>query len=452
MDIAHGKQNDQKLVYGLSADVIDRLSDYKKEPAWMRVLRHEAFAHFQRLPLPSWGPSLADLSLDSICFYHRPFEQPFASWDAVPEYLKNEFESLGIPLAEQHALAGTGTQYESALLFSQLQAEWAQQGVIFCSMDDAVVQHPEIVKRYFNSVVYADDNRFAALNGAVWSGGSFVYVPSGVHIQMPISAYFRMQQERMGQFERTLIIAEPKSHVHYLEGCSAPLYSSAALHAAVVEIVVHEGAQVRYSTIQNWSRNVYNLVTKRALVHGQGKMEWVDANIGSAVTMKYPSTILCGEGAHGTLLSLAVARDGQKCDAGGKMIHRAPKTHSTITSRTCIQQGGCAHYRAQITVDETASDAHTFMRCDTLLLGQASTEAEVFFSVKGDQAQVGHEATVNPLDDFYLFYLGTRSCDAMQARTLLIHGFVSFVVDELPFEYAVELQRLMAYTIEQDKK
>lgn len=414
----------------------------------MRELRLQALACFQRMKVPSWGPSLEQLDLERICFYHAPFERPFASWDAVPESVKQEYQALGIPMAEQHALAGVGTQYESELLFKQLKHEWAKQGVIFCSMDEAVVHHADLVKRYFQTVVLPDDNIFAALNGAVWSGGSFVYVPDGVQVQMPISTYFRMHQELMGQFERTLIIAGKNSRVHYLEGCSAQQYKSSALHAAVVEIVVGSGAQVRYTTIQNWSPNVYNLVTKRAVVAAGGNIEWIDANIGSAVTMKYPCVILQGERARGSLLSLALARAGQVQDTGGKFIHAAPHTVSHLISRACVREAGSHVFRALVRAREQAAGARSFVQCDTLLLGAATTGSDVHLSAD-QRVEIGHEATVSALDEQHVFYLATRLCGQQQARSLLVQGFVSFLVDELPFEYALELQRLMAFSVEQ---
>jgi Fe-S cluster assembly protein SufB len=435
---------------GLHEQVIDAIVRHKHEPDWMRALRVSAYQQFVKMPLPSWGVDLSALSFEELTYYNAPFDRPFASWQEVPHEVKETFVALGIPEHEHPLLAGVGTQYESEMLFKQLADRWREQGVIFCSMDDAVQHYPDLVKQYFGSVISADDNKFSALNGAVWSGGSFVYVPAGVKVELPVHAYFRMQAERMGQFERTLIIAEEGSSVHYLEGCSAPLYTTRSLHSAVVEIIAKKNAHVRYTTIQNWSRNVYNLVTKRAHAYENAVVEWIDGNFGSAATMKYPCIVLQGKGARGLVVSLAVAGEGQEQDSGAKFIHKAPQTHSQCIAKSVVQGTGKSVYRGLVVVTPEALESQSFTQCDALVLDErAQIAAEPCLRVANDQCNVGHEATVSALDDEQLFYGESRGISRQTIRTLVVHGFADLFVNELPLEYAVELTRLLQLTMKE---
>ena len=435
---------------GLSRAVIEHISSCKDEPEWMRAWRLAAYESFVQAPMPTWGVDLSALDLSQICFYCKPFQSQARSWDDVPLYIKDTFEKLGIPQAEQHALAGVSAQFESEILYKNLKATWQVQGVIFCSMDEAVRLYPEIVRTYLGSIVPVNDNKFAALNSAVWSGGSFIYVPKGVTIELPVQAYFRMQAERMGQFERTLIIADQGCSVHYLEGCSAPLYSTQSLHSAVVEIVVLDRARVRYTTIQNWSTNVYNLVTKRAIVETDGHIEWIDGNFGSSATMKYPCMILQGEHARGFMMSLAVAGPGQHQHTGGKIIHRAPHTHATIISKSICHSGGITAYVGSVVVEPVAHGARSHVQCDSLMLdNQSRTTSSPYIKVGNAQAEVGHEASVSSLDEQQIFYLASRGMCKQVIRALLINGFVGSFVNELPMEYAIELNRLIMLEMDQ---
>ena len=438
-----------KLKKGISRELIVEISRYKKEEAWMQELRLEAYDQFIRMPLPKTDVDLSALNFSEICYYYSPFDRSFRTWDEVPDEIKEIFRALAIPEYEQRLLAGVGTQFESEMLYKQMQEQWQDQGVIFCSMDDAVKEYPDLVQRYFGTVVPADDNKFAALNTAVWSGGSFIYVPPGVQISLPVHAFFRMQQEHMGQFERTLIIADTDSFVHYIEGCSAPLYTTNALHASVVEIVAHEKATVRYTTMQNWSHNVYNLVTKRAVAHKKASIEWIDGNFGSSVTMKYPCILLNGEESRGLIVSLVTAGDNQQQDCGAKCIHNAPRTRSQVISKSVIRGSGISSYRGFVSITSDAVEAISHVQCDALLLDDtACAFAYPFIDVAQQNCSVGHEASISAVDDAVLFYCMSRGITNQQARTLIIHGFVDGFVQELPLEYAVELSRLLALDVE----
>lgn len=446
----HAKHAECTHERGLSRSVVEYISSCKHEPEWMRAWRLSAYDAFVSAPMPTWGVDLLPLDLSRICFYCKPFEAQARSWADVPADIKDTFEKLGIPQAEQHALAGVSAQFESEILYKNLKDTWAAQGVIFCSMDDAVRLYPEMVRSYIGSIVPVNDNKFAALNSAVWSGGSFIYVPKGVTIELPVQAYFRMQAERMGQFERTLIIADEQCSVHYLEGCSAPLYSTQALHSAVVEIVVSNGAHVRYTTIQNWSTNVYNLVTKRALVNAHAHMEWIDGNFGSAATMKYPCMILQGEHAQGFMMSLAVAGAGQHQHTGGKVIHRASNTDATIISKSISHSGGITAYVGSIVVEPDAHGAHSHVQCDTLMLDDLSrATSSPYIKIGNSDADIGHEASVSSFDEQHLFYLASRGIGKQVARALLVNGFVGSFINELPMEYAIELNRLIMLEMDQ---
>lgn len=435
---------------GLSRNVVECISAYKKEPSWMRSWRLSAYEQFNSLPLPTWGVDLSALDVADICFYRKPFQEQAYSWHEVPADIKDTFDKLGIPQAEQYALAGVSAQYESEVLYENLKDSWRAQGVIFCSMDQAVKAYPSIVQKYIGSIVPSDDNKFAALNSAVWSGGTFIYVPENVTVELPVQAYFRIQAEHMGQFERTLIIADKGSRVHYIEGCSAPVYSTQALHSAVVEIYVAERARVRYTTIQNWSTNVYNLVTKRAYVAADGYMEWIDGNFGSCATMKYPCMVLQGDRAQGYMMSLAVSGAAQHQHTGGKIIHRGSSTRATIISKSLCHSDGISSYAGSINVERGAADAYTHVQCDALLLDERSkATSSPYLHVEMSDARVGHEASVSSLDEAQLAYLASRGIDAAVARVLLVNGFVSDFINELPMEYAVELNRLIL--LEMDK-
>lgn len=435
---------------GLSRGLIEYISACKNEPAWMRAWRLAAYDAFVQSSMPTWGVDLSKLDFSQICFYCKPFQTQARSWDDVPTHIKDTFQALGIPQAEQQVLAGVSAQFESEVLYKNLKESWQSQGVIFCSMDEAVQLYPDSVQQYIGSIVPMNDNIFAALNSAVWSGGSFIYVPKGVTIELPVQAYFRMQAERMGQFERTLIIAEDQCNVHYLEGCSAPLYSTESLHSAVVEIVVGAGAHVRYTTIQNWSSNVYNMVTKRALVGPDAYMEWVDGNFGGKATMKYPCMILNGDRSRGCMISLAVAGASQHQHTGGKIIHVGHDTHATIVSKSISHSGGVAAYVGSVVVKSDASGARSHVQCDSLMLDDMSrATSSPFIKVNNADAHVGHEASVSSFDESQQLYLSSRGIGKQVMRALLINGFVGSFVNELPMEYAVELNRLIM--LEMDK-
>ena len=411
----------------------------------MREFRLEALKIFEKKSMPTWGPDLSGLDTHNLHFYVQPIEPKKYSWDEVAPSIKITFENLGIPQAERAMLAGVGAQFDSEVIYEGLKKQWRDKGVIFCSMEEAVNTYPTLVKKYFSTIIPAHDNKFAALNAAAWSGGSFVYVPENVHIDMPLQAYFRINSSSFGQFERTLIIAEPGSFVHYVEGCSAPIYSSASLHAAVVEIVALPYSHIRYTTIQNWSDNVYNLVTKRAIASHHAKIEWVDGNFGSKITMKYPSIVLNGEGAQGQIISVNVAGVNQHHDSGGKIIHSAPKTTSHIVAKSVSKNGGQSSYRSLIKVIKGAIDIKSTTQCDALILDKDST-SNTYPTIDVDERQthVGHEASVHNLDEKQLFFLLSRGLAAQEARALIVNGFIDIFVKELPMEYAIEINRLLA--------
>ncbi len=434
---------------GLDEEVVRQISALKGEPEWMLEFRLRAFKHFEQRPTPKWGADLAKLDLSNIYYYVKPTEAEGKTWDDVPDSIKNTFDKLGIPEAERKFLAGVGAQYESEMVYHNIQEHLSKQGVIFLSIEEGLRQHPELFRKYFGTVIPIEDNKFAALNSAVWSGGSFVYVPKGVKVDLPLQAYFRLNMANIGQFERSLIIADEGAQVHYVEGCTAPQYTTDSFHSGVIEIVVNEGARVRYTTIQNWSHNVYNLVTQRALVQAHGTMEWVDANLGSKVTMKYPSCYLMGEGAHGEILSMAFAGPGQSQDAGGKAIHFAPNTTSKITSKSISKGGGRASYRGLLKVYPEAKGAKSNVVCDALLLDPESrSDTYPYIEIDQQDVTVGHEASVSKVGEEQLFYLMSRGLSEEEATTMVVSGFIEPLVKELPMEYAVEMNRLIQLQME----
>jgi len=434
---------------GLDREVVEQISWIKNEPDWMREFRLKALEYFLRRPMPTWGADLSELNFDEIVYYIKPTERKGSSWDELPEHIRRTFDRLGIPEAERRFLAGVGAQYESEVVYHSLREELKRLGVIFCDMDTAVREYPDLVKQYFGTIVPPNDNKFAALNSAVWSGGSFVYVPEGVRVEVPLQAYFRINAENVGQFERTLIIVEPGAYVHYVEGCTAPIYSAASLHSAVVEIIVKEGARCRYTTIQNWSKNVYNLVTKRAAAYRDATMEWVDGNLGSKVTMKYPAVWLMEPGARGEVLSVAFAGDGQHQDAGGKMVHVAPYTSSQIISKSISKGTGRASYRGLVKVHRGAHHVRANVVCDALLLDEQSrTDTYPYMEIEEEQVSIGHEATVSKVAEEQLFYLQSRGLTEAEAMSMIVNGFIEPITKELPLEYAVELNRLIALEME----
>jgi Fe-S cluster assembly protein SufB len=438
-----------KAPKGLSREVVESISEYKDEPQWMRDFRLKALDHFMERPTPTWGGNLGQIDFDDIHYFVRASDRNSRDWSEVPEDIKNTFDRLGIPEAERQFLAGVGAQYESEVVYHQVNEKLEAQGVIFTDMDTALREHEDLVREYWATIIPPNDNKLAALNSAVWSGGSFVYVPKGVKVEMPLQAYFRINTENMGQFERTLIIAEEGSDVHYIEGCTAPVYSTDSLHSAVVEIMVKPGAKVRYTTVQNWSQNVYNLVTKRAVAQEDATMEWVDCNLGSKLTMKYPSIYLLGERAHGELLSIAFAGKGQHQDAGGKIIHGAPKTTSSIFSKSISKDGGRATYRGLLEVAEGATEARSKVVCDALLLDEES-RSDTYPTIRIDEndANVGHEASVSKVGEDQLFYLQSRGIDEEEASKMIVNGFIEPITKELPMEYAVEMNRLIELQME----
>src|SRR5690554_1073638 len=435
---------------GLDEDVVRDISARKGEPEWMLETRLKGLRLFQKKPLPTWGADLSDIDFDNIKYYVRSTEQQATSWDELPADIKNTYDRLGIPEAEkQRLIAGVAAQYESEVVYHKINEELEKQGVIFVDTDTGLREYPEIFEQYFGSVIPAGDNKFAALNSAVWSGGSFVYVPPGVHVEIPLQAYFRINTENMGQFERTLIIADEGSYVHYVEGCTAPIYSTDSLHSAVVEIIVKKNARVRYTTIQNWSNNVYNLVTKRATAAEGATMEWVDGNIGSKVTMKYPAIYLMGEHAKGETLSIAFAGTDQHQDAGAKMVHAAPHTSSTIISKSVARGGGRTSYRGLVQVLEGAEHSASTVLCDALLVDQISrSDTYPYVDVREDDVSLGHEATVSRVSEDQLFYLMSRGMPEPEAMAMIVRGFVEPISRELPMEYALELNRLIELQME----
>jgi len=436
---------------GLSEEVVRQISAQKEEPEWMLELRLKALEIYFSKPMPRWGGDLSGLEdvLKEIYFYVRPQDRMEHSWEDVPENIKDTFERLGIPEAEQKVLAGVGAQYESEMVYHSLKAEWAEKGVIFDSIEEGLKNHPELFREHFGTVIPAHDNKFAAMNSAVWSGGSFVYIPKGVELETPLQAYFRVNQEKMGQFERTLIIADEGSHAHYIEGCTAPVYSTESFHSGVIEIIVKPSARFRYTTIQNWSNNMYNLVTQRAMVHRNAHMEWLDGNLGSKLTMKYPSCFLMEEGAHGEILSIAYAGNGQHQDTGGKVVHAAPRTTSSIVSKSISRGTGRSSYRGLAKVYEGASHAKSNVECDALLINDTSrTDTYPYIEIEERDANVGHEATVSKVGEEQLFYLMSRGMSEEEAMALIVRGFIEPIAKELPLEYAVELNRLIELEME----
>ncbi|HWC07867.1 MAG TPA: Fe-S cluster assembly protein SufB [Solirubrobacterales bacterium] len=438
-----------KAPKGLSREVVESISDYKNEPAWMREFRLKALEHFYSRPTPEWGGNLAQIDWDDIHYFVRASDKNSRDWSEVPDDIKNTFDRLGIPEAERKFLSGVGAQYESEVVYHQVNEKLEAQGVIFTDMDTALREHEDLVREHWATIIPPNDNKLAALNSAVWSGGSFVYVPAGVKVEMPLQAYFRINTENMGQFERTLIITEEGADVHYIEGCTAPVYSSDSLHSAVVEIVAKPSSRVRYTTVQNWSQNVFNLVTKRAVAHEKATMEWVDCNLGSKLTMKYPSIYLMGPEAHGEILSIAFAGAGQHQDAGGKIIHAAPKTSSSIFSKSISKDGGRATYRGLMEVADGATESRSKVVCDALLLDEDS-RSDTYPTIRIDEndADVGHEATVSKIGDEQLFYLQSRGLSEEEASKMIVNGFIEPVTKELPMEYAVELNRLIELQME----
>src|SRR6202049_3278888 len=435
---------------GLSEDIVREMSEMKGEPEWMLTFRLRALQRFFAKPMAPWfAVNMPNLDFDDIYYYIKPTDKQVNVWDELPDSIKQTYDKLGIPQAERKYLAGVTAQYESEVVYHRNREDLERQGVLFSDMDTAVREYPEIVRKWFGKIIPPNDNKFAALNSAVWSGGSFIYVPPGVKVDMPLQAYFRINAENMGQFERTLIIADEGSQVHYIEGCSAPVYTSDSLHSAVVELVALPGSRITYTTIQNWSPNVYNLVTKRARAEAEAHVEWIDGNIGSRLTMKYPSVYLMGPKASGEVLSVAYAGAGQHQDAGAKMVHAAPETTSTIISKSISKDGGRTSYRGLVRFDEGAKHAKSFVRCDALLLADESrSDTSPYIEFGEKDAQVGHEATVSKVGDDQLFYLMSRGLSEQQAMSMIVNGFIEPVTRTLPMEYAVEWSRLIELQIE----
>src|SRR6201990_3675406 len=439
-----------KAPKGLTRGLVEQISDFKNEPEWMLEFRLKALEHFLSRPQPTWGsPMLAEVDYDDIHYFVRASEKSSRTWDDVPDDIKKTFDRLGIPEAERKFLSGVGAQYESEVVYHQVREDLEKQGVVFLDMDSGLREHEDLVREHFATIIPPNDNKLAALNSAVWSGGSFVYVPAGVKVEMPLQAYFRINTENMGQFERTLIICEEGADVHYIEGCTAPVYSSDSLHSAVVEIVAQPSSRVRYTTVQNWSQNVFNLVTKRAIAYEKATMEWVDCNLGSKLTMKYPSIYLLGEEAHGEILSVAFAGRGQHQDAGGKIVHAAPRTSSSIFSKSISKDGGRATYRGLMEIADVAKESRSKVVCDALLLDEDS-RSDTYPTIRIDEndADVGHEATVSKIGDEQMFYLQSRGLDEEEASKMIVNGFIEPVTKELPMEYAVELNRLIELQME----
>ena len=435
---------------GLNEEVVRNISSLKSEPEWMLKSRLKGLSLFGRKPMPTWGSDLSGIDFDNIKYFVRSTEKQAGSWEELPEDIRATYDRLGIPEAEkQRLVSGVAAQYESEVVYHKINEELEKQGVVFLDTDTALKEHPELFREYFGSVIPIGDNKFAALNSAVWSGGSFIYVPPGVHVEIPLQAYFRINTENMGQFERTLIIADENSYVHYVEGCTAPIYQSDSLHSAVVEIVVKKGARVRYTTIQNWSTNVYNLVTKRAVAEAGATMEWIDGNIGSKVTMKYPAVFLMGEHARGETLSIAMAGAGQHQDAGAKMVHAAPYTSSSIISKSIARGGGRTSYRGLVQVLEGAHHSASNVLCDALLVDTISrSDTYPYVDVREDDVRMGHEATVSKVSEDQLFYLMSRGMPESEAMAMIVRGFIEPVARELPMEYALELNKLIELQME----
>lgn len=456
LDIDYSKydfKDPERFVYkiqrGLSREVIEEISAIKNEPRWMRDFRLESYEHFVKKPMPFWGADLKPINFDEYIYYMKTTDKTGKSWDEVPEYIKKTFDRLGIPEAERKFLAGVGAQYESEMVYHSIREDLKKKGVIFVDTDSALKEYPEIFREHFGTVVPPADNKFAALNSAVWSGGSFIYVPKGVKVEIPLQAYFRINAKAMGQFERTLIIADEGASVHYVEGCTAPIYSRDSLHSAVVEVIAKKGAKVRYTTIQNWSKNVYNLVTKRAVAYENATVEWIDGNLGSKVTMKYPCVYLLGRGAKAEILSVAYAGRDQHQDAGAKVIHVAPDTTSTITSKSISKNGGRATYRGLLKVHKGATNVKANVRCDALILDEYSrSDTYPTMEIEEELVSIGHEATVGKISEDQIFYLMSRGLSESEALTAIILGFIEPFSKELPMEYAIELNRLIQLEME----
>jgi len=429
---------------GLTRDTVEEISGFKNEPEWMLQFRLRAYDHFLKRPMPQWGGDLSRIDFAKIMYYRKPSEREEKSWDDVPEQIKATFEKLGIPEAERKFLAGVGAQYDSEVVYHSVREELSSLGVVFMGTDQALHEYPEIFRRYFGTVVPPEDNKFAALNSAVWSGGSFVYVPKGVEVPLPLQAYFRINGENTGQFERTLIVVDEGARVHYIEGCTAPIYATDSLHAAVVEVIALPHSKVRYTTIQNWSNDVYNLVTKRAHAHEYATVEWIDANTGSQLTMKYPSIYLRGRGATADIISVAVAGRGQHQDTGAKAIHLAPDTRSRIVSKSVSKDGGRATYRGNVRVSPGATNAVTSVRCDALMLDdQSRSDTYPYIDIQEDDTTMSHEATVGKISQDQVFYLMSRGLTENEAQNLIVQGFLEVFTKELPMEYAIEFNRLV---------
>ncbi len=439
-----------KAPKGINREIVEKISELKSEPEWMREFRLKALEYFLARPMPTWGsPMLEEVDFDDIHYFVRSSEKASADWDEVPADVKKTFDRLGIPEAEQKFLSGVGAQYESEVVYHKVREDLEAQGVLFLDMDSGLREHEDIVREYFATVIPPNDNKLAALNSAVWSGGSFVYVPPGVHVEMPLQAYFRINTESMGQFERTLIIADEGSYVHYVEGCTAPTQSSSSLHSAVVELIAKPGARIRYTTVQNWSMNVFNLVTKRAIAQRDATVEWVDCNLGSKLTMKYPSVYLMGERAHGEILSIAFAGEGQHQDAGGKIVHAAPNTTSNVFAKSISKDGGRSSYRGLLEVAKGASGSKSKVVCDALLLDpQSRSDTYPTIRIGEDDVNIGHEATVSKVGDEQLFYLMSHGLTEEEAGKLIVNGFIEPIVKELPMEYAIEMNRLIELQME----
>jgi len=449
----YGFHNKEESVFkvekGLNVSIVEQISARKEEPLWMKQFRLKSFELYEKKHMPSWGPDLSHIDFENIFYYLKPTKTSVASWKKLPKSILDTYERIGVPEAEKKFLSGVSAQYESEVVYKSIEKSLSQKGVVFVSMDDGLRMYPELVKKYMGSIVPPGDNKFAALNSAVWSGGSFLYIPKNVTVELPLQAYFRINAEKMGQFERTLIIADEGSFVHYVEGCTAPIYSTDSLHAAVVEIVVLKGARVRYTTVQNWSTNVYNLVTKRAKVEEEGIMEWVDGNLGSKCTMKYPSVILNGRHAHGEVLSIAYAGHGQIQDAGAKMIHLAPDTTSRIISKSICRDGGRTSYRGLVRIIPSASNVSAHVQCDALILdGKSRSDTYPSMDIQSSDASIAHEAAVSKISDEQLFYLTSRGIGEEEAISMIVNGFIEPIVKELPLEYAVELNRLIELQME----
>ncbi|MFH0940084.1 MAG: Fe-S cluster assembly protein SufB [Planctomycetota bacterium] len=435
---------------GLSRETVAEISEQKNEPSWMRDFRLQALDIFLKKPMPNWGGDLSRIDFDNLTYYLRPTEQQYNTWEMVPEEIKRTYDKLGIPEDERKFLGGVGAQYDSEVVYHNLKSKWEEQGVIFLSPEDAMQKHPDLVKEYFGTIVPPADNKFAALNSAVWSGGSFIYVPKGVKVDIPLQAYFRINAKSMGQFERTLIIVDEGAFVHYVEGCTAPVYSADSLHSAVVEIIVKAGARCRYTTIQNWSTNVYNLVTKRAVAYRDSTMEWIDGNIGSKLTMKYPAVVMLEPGARGEILSIAFAGAGQHLDAGAKVVHCASHTSSLITNKSISRNGGRTSYRGLCKMKSGVEDCKSRVVCDALLLDETSrSDTYPYIETNSSKISVEHEASVSKISEEQLFYLMSRGLTKDEAAKMIVTGFIEPLIRELPMEYAVEMNRLIELEMEE---